>query len=140
MTAAALGVWSAEAISGPPRYDITDLTSLAEPLGVVQAEARGVNSSGQAAGFEVVSDFVERAIFWDSDGTVQILDLLPGDNSTIAVEIEDDGAILGLSELVEIEQCGPFICIFETQKAAMWQGESLVDLNDLVTGGDTSFT
>ncbi len=126
--------------AGQPRYQIVDLTSLAEPLGVIQAEARGVNEAGQAVGFEVLPDFLERGIFWDAGGTVAILERLPGDNSTIAVGIEGDGVALGLSELVEVKQCGPFICIFETQKAVTWTGGAPVDLNDLVTGGDTSFT
>lgn len=135
----ALSLVAARSYAGLPRYQIVDLTSLAEPLGVVQSEARSVNGTGAAVGFELLPDFTARAILWHHDGTVQILDRLPGDNSTIAIEIEADGAILGVSSLVEVEKCGPLICIFETQKAAIWQGPSPVDLNDLVTGGDTSF-
>ncbi len=135
----ALGLAAAHVRAGVPRYQIVDLTSLAEPLGVVQSEARSVNASGQAVGFEALPDFAERGILWDAGGAAQFLHALQGDNSTIGIEIEDDAAVLGLSELVEVEPCGPLICIFETQKATMWQGNTLLDLNDLVTGGDTSF-
>jgi uncharacterized membrane protein len=127
--------------AGGARYQITDLTELAEPLGVVQSEARGVNAAGQAVGFELLPDFAARAIFWDSDGTPVVLERLPGDNSAISIEIEDDSAIFGMSSLVEVENCGPLICIFEDRHAAMWPdgGPVPVNLDDFVTGGDTSF-
>ncbi len=134
--AAALAAQRADAGAA---YRIIDLTELAQPIGVVQCEARGINAAGEAVGFEVVGDFIERAIRWDADGTAHLLHQLLGDNSALALDIEDDGSILGLSELVEISMCGPLICITETQKATMWSGNTLADLNSLVTGGDTTF-
>jgi hypothetical protein len=139
--AGSLTLWAGcAAQAGPPPYQIIDLTSLAEPIGVVQSEARGVNETGQVVGFEVVAKAIERAILWEADGTASTLERLPGDNSTIAVGIEDDGSIVGLSELAEVVPCGPLICIFEDQKATAWgPGLVPVDLNELVTGGDRSF-
>ena len=64
---------------------------------------------------------------------------MPGDNSTIAAAISDDGTIYGLSEFVEIVQQGDIILIFEDQNATIWEEKGPVDLSTLVTGGDTSF-
>ena len=127
------------AACGQPQYTIVDLTELANDIGVIQSEGRSVNAAGQVVGFEGVSLAIERAILWDSDGTAQFLEVLPKDNSTIAVDIADDGIVYGLSEFVEIVKCPNLIKIFETQKATMWQNGTPIDISDLVKGGDTSF-
>lgn len=126
-------------LAGEIEYKIIDLTEIAEPIGVEQCEARGINDHGQIVGFEALGDSIERAIHWDIDFTPSILAKLPDDNSNLAVEIENDGAIIGLSELVTFEKNGDIIIITEDQKAMLWQGNEMVNLNDLVEGGDTSF-
>ncbi|MEE8155972.1 MAG: hypothetical protein V3T53_13545 [Phycisphaerales bacterium] len=138
-SAALLTAAVTQAAWGQPQYSIVDLTELANDIGVVQSEGRSVNAAGQVVGFEGVSLGIERAIVWDSDGTAQFLVNLPKDNSTIAADIADEGTIYGLSELVELVDCGNFIKIFETQKATMWQNGRPIDINGLVKGGDTSF-
>ncbi len=138
-SAALLAAAITHAAFGQGQYTIVDLTELANDIGVIQSEGRSVNAAGQVVGFEGVSLAIERAIFWDSDGTAQFLEVLPRDNSTIAADIGDDGTVYGLSEFVEIVKCPNFIKIFETQKATMWLNGEPIDINGLVKGGDTSF-
>ncbi len=121
-------------------YEIVDLTELAQGLGVVQCEGRGVNELGQVVGFELLPEFVARGLFWDSDGTPAVLDALEGDNSTIAVGIENDGTILGHSNEVTIERIRDLIIIHEVQKAVLWRDGDLINLNDFIERGGEDVT
>jgi uncharacterized membrane protein len=119
----------------PTAYNIVDLTELAQPLGVAQAEARAINSAGQVVGFEVIEPFIERAIFWDADGTAQIIDRLPNDNSNQAVGIGPDGTVLGISAHVTFIPHGGWTEIQMDMKATGWNNGVLTNMNDLITGG-----
>lgn len=124
-------------VSAQPRYRIIDLTEKAEPFGVVQSEARGVNEAGQVVGFEVLPEYLARGIYWDADGSPAFLDPLPGDNTTIANHITESGVILGQSVKVTVEQHGHQIRIIMDQKAARWREGQVININDEVReGGD----
>ncbi len=118
-------------------YEIIDLTELAGDIGVVQSEARSINEAGEIVGWELLEDFIQRAIFWDPSGDASFLEKLKGDNSNIAVDIEDDGTVLGFSSEVTFEKQGDIIIIHEDQKAAFWLNGDITNINDLITGGDT---
>lgn len=121
-------------------YRIIDLLDQARPFGVIQAEVRGVNRSGVCVGFEALiePEFTARAVVWTRDGNVQFPAALPGDNSTYALAVADDGSILGTSQLVTVEHIGHQIRIHVDDKAVFWPTASSlpIDLNTLVTGGD----
>jgi uncharacterized membrane protein len=132
------GAGAAPALAGTPAYRIVDLTELAEPLGVVQSEARAINEAGQITGFEVLPEFRARAIAWGRDGTPTILPLLlETDNSSVTTGITEDGAPLGASDEVTVTKQGDLIIITQDEKATMWTSGGPVAIADLVTGGDT---
>jgi len=137
--AAALAIAASPALA-EVTYEIVDLTELAQGIGVVQCEGRSVNELGQVVGFELLPEYVARGLFWDSDGTPAELDALDGDNSTIAVGIEDDGTILGHSNEVTVEYIRDRIIIHEIQKAVMWRDGNLTNLNDLIEEGGEDVT
>ena len=118
--------------SSQTSYEIIDLTERAASLGVLQAEARGINEAGQVVGFEVVSSFVERSILWGADG-VRLLPSLPGDNSNMAVAIGSNGTVLGTSETVTLVPCGQLLKIFEDQKGVLWKGASVTRVSELLS-------
>ncbi len=122
---------------GQSTYQIVDLTEQAARLGVVQSEARAINEAGDIVGFEVLDVFIGRAIVWAADGTIQLPAGLPEDNRTMAVGVGVDGSVLGQSALVTFEQLGELLIIHECENAIVWQNGKLVNLNDLVIGGDT---
>lgn len=120
-----------------PSYEIVDLTDLLDGAGYPIATARSVNDDGVIVGTAVHGeDSFEAAVMWDGADSVTFLELLEGDNASGAFAIENDGVIFGLSNFVEVIDCGPFIKIFEDQKAVSWNGAPS-DLNSLVTGGAT---
>ncbi|RJP34914.1 MAG: hypothetical protein C4547_10185 [Phycisphaerales bacterium] len=121
--------------AGDVRYRITDLTEIAEGIGVVQAEARSVNARGQVVGFELLPEFEARIVVWDADLTPSFVDPLPGDNTTIANLIGDDGTIYGQSVKVTVERIGHQIRVYLVEKAAYWRGGDVFNLNDEVTHG-----
>jgi probable HAF family extracellular repeat protein len=138
--AAAVLAMATTAARADVTYDIGDLTELAQGIGVVQCEGRSVNELGQVVGFELLPEFVARGLFWDSDGTPAVLDSLEGDNSTMAMGIENDGAILGHSNEVTVEYIRDRIIIHEVQKAVVWRGGNVINLNDLVERGGEDVT
>lgn len=127
---AATGVAAAQ--SAPCDWEILDLTELAAGAGVVQSEGRGVAPDGTVVGFEALPNFLERAIVWHPDGTVELPPGLAGDNSTLGLGVTPDARPLGASELVTVVSRG-ITKIFIDQKATYWDAGQPVDLNTLVT-------
>ncbi len=117
------------------RYRIVDLTEIAENIGVVQAEARSVNSRGQVVGFEVLPDYLGRVVAWDADLTPSFVEPLPGDNTTYANLVGEDGTIYGQSVKVTVEHIGHQIRITLDEKAAYWRDGDVFNLNDEITHG-----
>lgn len=115
------------------QYQIIDLTEKAAALGVIQSEARSINAAGQIVGFEALPDFREQAIQWGPDGTASLLPRQPGDDSNSALQIEDDGTILGYSELVTVVPCGHITKFFEDQGATLRRKNVQFDLNAKTT-------
>ncbi len=134
-TVAIVAAAIAQGALAQPQYEITDLTELAEKIGVVQSEARAINEAGQVVGFEVLPEYKARAIYWEADGEARFLDSLPDDNTTLAVGIDEDGTALGQSVYVWIEHRGHQIIIHREQKAALWRDGEVINLNDLVKKG-----
>ena len=130
-------VMTAAPVLAQPQYTITDLTNLAAPLGVLQCEGTAINESGQVVGVEVVSSFITRAIFWDSDGTPMLpRELTASDNSTWTHGLNNNGLIAGVSEEVTIEMQGQLLIIHIDDKGVVWPGPDPTGLATLVTGGD----
>lgn len=128
---------AALALNAPAQtYRIHDLTERAAPYGVLQCEGRGINNAGVIAGFEVLPEFLARAIVWRPDGSVEFPPLLPGDNASYAWAVAADGRVLGESQLVTVEYIGHQVRITIDAKAAAWLHDDITDLNTLVTGGD----
>jgi hypothetical protein len=118
-------------------YEIIDLTEIAESIGVVQSEARGINEAGQITGFELLPEYLARAIYWDADLTPSFPPTLEGDNTTFAVEMSEDGAVLGQSVKVTVEHIGDLVIIRTVETATLWREGQVIDLNTLVErGGD----
>lgn len=119
-------------------YRIADLTEAAAPLGVAQCEGRAINDDGRIVGFELIPDdsFTARAIVWNHDGGVELPAALPGDNSSYAFGVGEDGTVCGTSELVTVTIVGHQLRITIDGKAAVWQAGAITNLNALVTGGD----
>jgi len=132
---AAVLLFAVAASAAEPRYRILDLTERARPYGVVQAETRGINAAGEKVGFELLEDFKARAIYWGADGSVKFPPLLAGDNSTYAYGISESGVVTGVSEKVTVIWQGGKWIIIREQKAALWQDQQVINLNDLVKGG-----
>jgi probable HAF family extracellular repeat protein len=134
VSAAVLGAANLAAAEAP--YRIVDLTERAKDFGVVQAEVRGVNRAGECAGFELLEDYKARAIYWGPDGSVWFPPLLEGDNSSYAFGISADGVITGVSEEVTVRHQGDKDFVTYDQKAVIWREGEVVNLNDLIEGGD----
>ncbi len=126
------------ATAGPPRYRIVDLTEIAAPLGVVQCEARRVDSAGRVIGFEVIDEAIDRGITWSPTLQPALLPAVAGDNSTRGLGFTADGRPLGFSEWAEVKvQNHPpwLVIITEIPQAVFWQNGQPVRLADQVTGG-----
>jgi probable HAF family extracellular repeat protein len=121
-----------------PTYRIVDLADHLDPMGYPVASGVSVNNAGQTVGsaFGFADDY-EHGVIWDGEESVQLLGLLPEDNSSGARRIENDGVVCGLSNFVEIIDNGHLIIITEDQKATEWVGGVPMNLNDMVTGGAT---
>ncbi|MBI5864445.1 MAG: hypothetical protein HZB38_08055 [Planctomycetes bacterium] len=133
ITAASLAC-SVIAAAQPITYRIVDLTEIANPQGVVQCEGRGVGNAGVVAGFEVLPDYLARAIVWRGR-SVEFPPLLEGDNASYAWGVAPDGRVLGESQFVTVEHIGHQDRITIDAKAATWDGATITNLNTLVTGG-----
>lgn len=120
---------------GQAKYDIIDLTERAAGIGVVQSEARGINERGEVVGFELLPEYKERAIYWNAKTEASFLPELPGDNTTVAVHVADDGTIYGESVFVRVEQVGHQTRIYWTDKATYWRNGIVHNLNDEISQG-----
>ncbi len=139
LIALALLAAAAATAAGSPNefeYTITDLNEAAAALGVQSAQACAINEAGQIVGFEALEPFIERSIFWDTDGTARFIDQLPTDNSNQSWGIAEDGTALCISSDVTFEQIGGFTFVYMDMKATLWSDGTVTNLNDLVTGGD----
>lgn len=73
------------------------LTELAQPGGGSGCIALAVNRSGEITGScDTLSGF--RAVLWDSDGNLTVLNPLPGDESSGGRDINDSGEVTGFSD------------------------------------------
>ncbi len=116
--------------AAPPRYRIVDVM---EGTGAAVAEPRSINNSNAFAGNGFVFDeFTTTALRWDAQQQPAALPRLPGDNSSEAWRIRDDGVIVGASAHVRVERVGDLIRVFTDAKAAIWQDGVISDLNTRV--------
>jgi probable HAF family extracellular repeat protein len=98
------------------------------PNGSTDSRAFGINGAGAVAGSYRNSSGDFRAAMWDSDGTVVDIGSLGGGYS-FGYGINDDGSVVGFS----YDGLG-------RQRAFIWTGGMLFDLNSLVNDVDWSFT
>jgi hypothetical protein len=126
-----------QAIGQKTQYITIDLAEATDPLGVAQCEAVGINNNGEVVGYEAINFSMYRSIYWARNGSASILDNSPGDNSSRPYMIDDEGLILGWSALVTYEQHGDWTEVHMNQTAVTWKDQTVADLNDDVTGGDT---
>jgi probable HAF family extracellular repeat protein len=106
----------------------TGMRQLYGPSDIVDTRAFGINSAGAVAGLYIASGGWGRAAMWDTDGVVIDLGSLGG-GASYAYGINDEGSVVGFS----FDALG-------RQRAFVWTGGMLFDLNDMVGDSDWSFT
>ncbi len=138
MRSVILSIGVASVAAAQPSYEIHDLTDVLDGAGYPIASAWSINNDNVITGSAFGGAFgYDAAVTWDAPDAATFLTMLDGDNASGSFSIEDDGAIVGLSNFVETIDCGPFIKIFEDQKAVIWSDGAPTRLADLVTGGAT---
>lgn len=100
------------------RWDATNGATLIGGAGATTS-GRGVNDGGAVVG-ETTTGGSTRAFLWN--GTLNVLDTLGGTSSALAVN--NTGLIVGYSEVVAGDR-----------RATLWNGSSVVDLNNLLSPG-----
>ena len=122
------------------RWEDGHMTALTPFPGGFSSYATGVNNRGQVVGwaengvhdptcdpsFQILQF---RAAIWQPDGTMQELPPLPGDSTSAATAINDQGQVVGISG-----DCGVAVGSVSARHAVLWEDGIPMDLGNI--GGD----
>src|SRR5215472_8949528 len=122
------------------RWQNGEMTALPPFSGGFSSYATGVNNKGQVVGwaengvhdptcnpaFQILQF---RAAIWQPDGTMQELPPLPGDSTSAATAINDQGQVVGISG-----DCGVAVGSVSARHAVLWENGIPTDLGNI--GGD----